>query len=128
MFLAISKNFLPNINTSFIFDINQSIIGGMIGYLSIWIIIYIYKVIKKIEGMGLGDAKLMAGIGLLFGWQAIPFVLFTASILGLLYVAPSLINKKINLKSQIPFGPHIILGSLMYFLYGELLYNLVLNV
>ena len=128
MFLAISKNFLPNINTSFIFDINQSIIGGMIGYLSIWIIIYIYKVIKKIEGMGLGDAKLMAGIGLLFGWQAIPFVLFTASILGLLYVIPSLINKKINLKSQIPFGPHIILGSLMYFLYGELLYNLVLNV
>jgi leader peptidase (prepilin peptidase)/N-methyltransferase len=65
---------------------------------------------------------------LLFGWQAIPFVLFSASILGLLYVAPSLINKKINLKSQIPFGPHIILASLMYFLYGELLYNLVLNV
>jgi leader peptidase (prepilin peptidase)/N-methyltransferase len=100
----------------------------MIGYLSIWIIIYIYKVIKKIEGMGLGDAKLMAGIGLLFGWQAIPFVLFTASILGLLYVTPSLINKKINLKSQIPFGPHIILASLMYFLYGDLLYANLLKI
>jgi leader peptidase (prepilin peptidase)/N-methyltransferase len=36
--------------------------------------------------MGLGDAKLMAGIGLLFGWQSIPFVLFVSSILGLIFV------------------------------------------
>jgi len=48
MFLAISKNFLPNINASFIYDINQSIIGEMIGYLFIWIIIYIYIIIKKL--------------------------------------------------------------------------------
>ena len=53
MALAIFKNFLPNFNTSFIHDINQSIIGGIVGYLSIWIIIYLYRVIKKIEGMGL---------------------------------------------------------------------------
>ena len=54
----------------------------MVGYLSIWLIIYLYKVIKKIEGMGMGDAKLMAGIGLLFGWQSVPFVLFVSAILG----------------------------------------------
>ena len=38
--------------------------------------------------MGLGDAKLMAGIGLLFGWQSIPFVLFVSSILGLNFCCP----------------------------------------
>ena len=126
MALAIFKNFLPNFNTSFIHDINQSIIGGIVGYLSIWIIIYLYRVIKKIEGMGLGDAKLMTGIGLLFGWQAIPFVLFISAVLGLVFATPFLINKKKNLRSKIPFGPFIITACFIYFLYGDFLYSLIL--
>ncbi len=126
MALAIFKNFLPNFNTSFIHDINQSIIGGIVGYLSIWIIIYFYRVIKKIEGMGLGDAKLMTGIGLLFGWQSIPFVLFISAVLGLIFATPSLITKKKNLRSKIPFGPFIITACLIYFLYGDFLYGLIL--
>ncbi len=126
MALAIFKNFLPNFNTSFTHDINQSIVGGIVGYLSIWIIIYLYRVIKKIEGMGLGDAKLMTGIGLLFGWQSIPFVLFISAVLGLIFATPSLINKKKNLRSKIPFGPFIITACLIYFLYGDSLYSLIL--
>ena len=126
MALAIFKNFLPNFNTSFTHDINQSIVGGIVGYLSIWIIIYFYRVIKKIEGMGLGDAKLMTGIGLLFGWQSIPFVLFISAVLGLVFATPSLINKKKNLRSKIPFGPFIITACLIYFLYGDFLYGLIL--
>ena len=126
MALAIFKNFLPNFNTSFIHDINQSIIGGIVGYLSIWIIIYLYRVIKKIEGMGLGDAKLMTGIGLLFGWQSIPFVLFISAVLGLVFAIPYLINKKKNLRSKIPFGPFIITAGFIYFLYGDSLYSLIL--
>ena len=123
--LAIFKNFLPNFNTSFIHDINQSIIGGMAGYFSIWIIIYLYRVIKKVEGMGLGDAKLMAGIGLLFGWQSVPFVLFASAVLGLISVIPSLINKKKNLRSEIPFGPFIITACFIYFICGDFLFSLI---
>ena len=126
MAIALLKNFLPNFNTSFIHEINQSIIGGMVGYLSIWLIIYLYKVIKKIEGMGMGDAKLMAGIGLLFGWQSVPFVLFVSAILGLIFVLPSLLNKQKNMRSEIPFGPFIIAACLIYFTYGDFLYSLIL--
>ena len=126
MALAIFKNFLPNFNTSFTHDINQSIVGGIVGYLSIWIIIFLYRVIKKIEGMGLGDAKLMTGIGLLFGWQSIPFVLFISAVLGLVFATPSLINKKKNLRSKIPFGPFIITACFIYFLYGDFLYSFIL--
>ena len=82
--------------------------------------------LKKIEGMGLGDAKLMTGIGLLFGWQAIPFVLFISAVLGLFFAMPSLINNKKNLKSKIPFGPFIITACFIYFLYGDFLYSLIL--
>ena len=126
MALALFKNFLPISNTSFIQDINQSIIGGMVGYSIIWLIIYLYKMIKKIEGMGLGDAKLMASIGLLFGWHSVPFVLFISAILGLIFVLPSLINKQKNMKSEIPFGPFIIAACLIYFTYGDFLYSLIL--
>ena len=50
--------------------------------------------------MGLGDAKLMAGIGLLFGWQSIPLVLFLSSILGLFFVTPSLLKKQNTMKAK----------------------------
>jgi leader peptidase (prepilin peptidase)/N-methyltransferase len=80
------------------------------------------------EGMGLGDAKLMAGIGLLFGWQSIPFVLFLSAILGLLMVLPSLLEKKKSLKSKIPFGPYIITAGIIYFFYGNILYKIVLGI
>ena len=124
--LALLKNFLPNFNTSLIHEINQSIIGGMVGYLSIWLIIYLYKTFKKIDGMGFGDAKLMAGIGLLFGWQSIPFILFVSSILGLIFVVPSLIKKQKTMRTEIPFGPFIIAACLIYFAQGDLLYSLIL--
>ena len=126
MGLALLKNFLPNFNTSLIHEINQSIIGGMVGYLSIWLIIYLYKTFKKIDGMGFGDAKLMAGIGLLFGWQSIPFILFVSSILGLIFVVPSLIKKQKTMRTEIPFGPFIIVACLIYFAQGDLLYSLIL--
>ena len=126
MGLALFKNFIPSFNTSLIHDINQSLIGGIIGYLSIWLIIFLYKTLKKIDGMGLGDAKLMAGIGLLFGWQSIPLVLFLSSILGLFYVTPSLLKKQKTMRSEIPFGPFIIIAMLIYFVFGDFFYALIL--
>ena len=126
MGLALVKNFIPSFNTSLIHDINQSLIGGIIGYFSIWVIIFLYKTLKKIDGMGLGDAKLMAGIGLLFGWQSVPLILFLSSILGLFFVAPSLLKKQKTMRSEIPFGPFIIIAMLIYFVFGDFFYGLIL--
>ena len=78
--------------------------------------------------MGMGDAKLMAGVGLLLGWQSIPFVLFLSAILGLLMVMPSLLEKRKSLKSKIPFGPYIITAGVIYFLYGDVLYKMALGI
>ena len=76
----------------------------------------------------MGDAKLMAGVGLLLGWQSIPFVLFLSAILGLLMVMPSLLEKRKSLKSKIPFGPYIITAGVIYFLYGDTLYKMALGI
>jgi leader peptidase (prepilin peptidase)/N-methyltransferase len=123
--IAFLKNFLPPLDLTFMQDLTRSLIGGIAGFASIWIIIYLYKTFKKTEGMGMGDAKLMAGVGLLFGWQSIPFVLFLAAVLGLLIVMPSLMEKKKSLKSQVPFAPYIITAGVIYFLYGNVLYKMV---
>jgi len=126
IFFAFIKNFFPDLNLNFTQNLETSIIGGLVGYFAIWSIIQLYYLIKKIEGMGLGDAKLMAGIGLLFGWQSIPFILFVSAILGLAMVLPSLINKKRNLKTEIPFGPYIITAGVIYYCFGQFLYNVIL--
>ena len=97
----------------------NSLVGGVAGYLIIWMIIFIYKRLRNKEGMGLGDAKLLSAIGFWFGWISIPFILFFSSFIALVLAIPSLINKSKNLSSQIPFGPYLILGCLLYLLLLE---------
>ena len=116
MSLGFIKSFLPSLHPMFPNYIN-SLIGGIFGYVIIWSIIFFYKQIRKKEGMGLGDAKLLSAIGFWFGWFSIPFVIFLSSIIALLSVVPSLINKSKKFSSQIPFGPYIILGTLIYLIF-----------
>jgi leader peptidase (prepilin peptidase)/N-methyltransferase len=113
MALGFIKSFDPNLNSIFPNYIN-SLIGGLLGYGIIWSIIFFYKQIRKKEGMGLGDAKLFAVIGFWFGWIAIPFVIFLSSIIALISVIPDLLKKSKKMSTQIPFGPYIILGTLLY--------------
>ena len=72
--------------------------------------------------MGFGDAKYMIFVGLMFGWQANLFVLFYAAILGLVFSIPALIKNKKNMKSQIPFGPFLIISTLVYYFTGNFLF------
>ena len=114
MFIGFIKSFDPNLDNFLFPNYINSLIGGVIGYLIIWFIIFLYKKIRNKEGMGLGDAKLLSAIGFWFGWVSIPFVLFLSSIIALGLSLPSLMNKSKNLSSQIPFGPYIILGITLY--------------
>lgn len=114
MIIGFFKSFDPNLNTNLFPNYINSIIGGILGYAVIWSIIYFYKQIRKKEGMGLGDAKLMGGIGFWFGWVSIPFIIFIASVIALIFVAPSIIKKTRKMSSQIPFGPFIIIATLIY--------------
>ena len=117
--LGFGKTFFANQNYYIFPDYLNSIIGGVAGYTIIWVIIFLYKKLKNIEGMGLGDAKLLAAIGFWFGWISLPFVLFFSSLTALIVSVPSLIKKTKNLQTKIPFGPYIILGCVLYLLCFE---------
>jgi len=116
MALGFIKSFDPNLNAIFPNYI-LSLLGGLFGYGIIWSITFFYKQIKKKEGMGLGDAKLLSVIGFWFGLKAVPFVIFLSSIIALISVIPDLMKKSKSMSSKIPFGPYIILGALVYLIF-----------
>ena len=119
MVIGFFKSFYPNLNTNLFPNYLNSLIGGILGYLIIWLIILFYKKIRNKEGMGLGDAKLLSAIGFWFGWVGIPFIIFLSSVMALLVVAPSLINKSKEMSSQIPFGPYLVMGCVLYLFFLE---------
>ena len=116
MIIGFAKSFDPNLNINLFPNYLNSLIGGILGYLVIWLIILFYKKIKDKEGMGLGDAKLLSAIGFWFGWVSIPFIIFLSSVIALIIVTPSLINKSKEMSSQIPFGPYLVIGCMLYLL------------
>ena len=126
MLIGFIKSFDPNLNLNLFPNYLDSLIGGALGYILIWGLITLYLKIRNKEGMGLGDAKLLSAIGFWFGWISIPFVIFLSSVLALLVVTPSLINKSKEMSSQIPFGPYLVLGSVLYLLLLEKIFRLLI--
>ena len=125
MALGFFKSFDPNLSPIFPNYIN-SLLGGIIGYGIIWLLIIFYKKIRNKEGMGLGDAKLLAVIGFWFGWISIPFVIFLSSVTALIIVTPDLLKKSKKLTSEIPFGSYIITGTFIYLLFQNEFISLLL--
>ena len=119
MLVGFLKSFDPKLNIYLFPNFINSIIGGVFGYIIIWLIIFIYKKLRNKEGMGLGDAKLLSVIGFWFGWISIPFVIFFSSAVALLSVVPDLIKNKKKLSSQIPFGPYLIIGCIIFLFLNE---------
>ena len=119
MLVGFLKSFDPNLNVYLFPNFINSLIGGFFGYILIWLIIFIYKKLRNIEGMGLGDAKLLSVIGFWFGWISIPFVIFFSSAVALISVIPDLIKKKKKLSSQIPFGPYLIIGCVIFLFFNN---------
>jgi len=94
----------------------ESFLGFLFGGGILWLVAYVYFVFTGREGLGGGDIKLLAWIGALLGWRAIPFVILSSSITGSivgLYVSR---HSEDKLKAVIPFGPFIALGAILYIL------------
>ena len=123
MVIGFIKSFDPSLNRSIFPDYIHSLIGGVFGYSIIWLLIFFYKKFKNKDGMGLGDAKLLSALGFWFGWISIPFILIFSSLTALGFSLPSLIRKSKNLSTEIPFGPHLVIGCIIYILSIDLIFK-----
>jgi leader peptidase (prepilin peptidase)/N-methyltransferase len=113
----------------------QRLIGAAAGYLFFRLIADFYFYVLKREGLGLGDGKLLAVIGAVLGWRALPFVVFVGAIVGALCSIPiALVARRRGAGSteplrrmQIPFGPFLALAALAYLFAGPRLLQLWLG-
>lgn len=100
-------------------DFLGALAGVLMGGGFLWAIAYLYWVLRKEEGMGGGDIKLLGWIGAVCGWTSIPFVIMVSSIVGSIVGIIYAWKSKTGLKSVIPFGPYLALAAILWLLGGE---------
>ena len=97
----------------------DAVIGLLIGGGFLWAVAYFYFLIRKEEGMGGGDIKLLGWIGAVLGWQSIAFVIISSSLIGSIAGLLVASREKKGLRTVIPFGPYLALGAVLYVLAGQ---------
>lgn len=105
----------------------DAVLGILLGGGFLWLLAYLYFIFSGRDGLGGGDIKLLAWIGAVLGWRAIPFVILVSSVFG---SAVGLILSKRNpegFKTMIPFGPFLAIGAVIYLFGGSWLGELYLN-
>jgi len=100
-------------------DLNSAVIGAIAGYLILWTIFQLFKLITKKEGMGYGDFKLLALFGAWFGWQSLAMIIMLSSIAGAIVGISLIIFKNQTLSKKIPFGPYLAVSGWIFMLWGN---------
>lgn len=121
---------LPGIVAGFLFSLmsdavtwQSSLIGLLLGGGVLYAVALSYALLRKMEGMGGGDIKLLAMIGAWLGWQSLPFVILISSATGSIAGLIAMRSQKKGGRTRIPFGPFLSLAALLYtFFSQEILY------
>ena len=105
----------------------DSAIGSTLGYLSLWLLNSLYRFAKQQDGIGMGDAKLLAALGAWLGWFALPGILLIASLTGLIGGLIWLRWNKQNHRAAFPFGPFLAIAGIIELLWPQTLQTLLLS-
>ena len=109
--------------------VSEAVIGAAAGYLSLWSIYWIYKLLTGKEGMGYGDFKMNAAIGAFFGWKLLPLVILVSSVVGLLFGVLQMVAAKRGWDGafRFHFGPYLALGAIIAMFWGGPIMRWYLN-
>ena len=107
---------LFNLSGMFV-PLHTAVLGAAFGYLSLWSVYWLFKLITGREGMGYGDFKLLAALGAWMGWLSIPLILLLSSVVGsLIGLAYLVIRRK---SAPFAFGPYIAIAGFISLLWGQ---------
>jgi leader peptidase (prepilin peptidase)/N-methyltransferase len=109
---------LVNLSSQFT-DIQSSIIGAVCGYLTLWSIFHLFRLVTGKEGMGYGDFKLFALFGAWLGWQYLPLILLLSSFVGATIGIALIVFQNHKRGQPIPFGPYIAIAGWIALLWGN---------
>ncbi len=108
-------------------DAHASIIGAVAGYMVLWTVYQLFKLVTGKEGMGYGDFKLLALFGAWLGWQYIPMIILLSSLVGAVIGLSMMVLVKHDHNVPIPFGPYLAAAGWIALLWGDDLNQLYLS-
>ncbi len=108
-------------------DLTDSILGGLFGYTSLYVINLIFKLLRKKEGIGHGDFKLLAATSAILGLHQLPLIILLSSNLAIFSTLIILPFKRLNLSNSIAFGPAIAMAFVISLFWGENIVNAYIN-
>jgi len=125
-YLLLWIGLLFNLNGGFV-PLSDAVVGAVAGYLSLWSVYWVFKLLTNKEGMGYGDFKLFAALGAWLGWQQLPVIIIVAAVAGLLIGGGMLLLAKTK-DRQIPFGPYLAIAGWCSLYFGADWMNAYLRV
>lgn len=96
--------------------------GAVVGYLSLWSVYWLFRLVTGKEGLGYGDFKLLALLGAWGGWQVLPLTLLLSSVVGAVIGLCLLRLRKASLGATMPFGPYLAIAGWIAWLWGDEIY------
>ena len=105
----------------------ESIIGAMVGYLSLWSVYQLFKMATGKEGMGYGDFKLLAALGAWLGPAAVPVIIMLSAVVGAIVGIGLIVLRGRDRALPIPFGPYLAAAGWITMLYGNAIRNAYLD-
>lgn len=100
-------------------DLTSAVIGAMAGYLSLWSVYWLFRLVTGKEGMGFGDFKLLAAIGAWLGWQMLPLVILLSSVVGAVVGIALIVAARHGRNVPIPFGPYLAAAGMIALFWGR---------
>lgn len=101
----------------------DAIIGALAGYLSLWSVYQLFKLVTGKEGMGYGDFKLLAALGAWLGWQMLHIIILMSAVVGAVVGIAMILLRGRDRQLPIPFGPYLAAAGWVTMLYGETIWN-----
>lgn len=99
-------------------DFTSAFWGAVWGYLSLWSVYWLFKLVTGKEGMGHGDFKLLAALGAWLGWQLLPAIILLSSVVGAVVGISLMVFRKHGREVPIPFGPYLAAAGLLCLWFG----------
>ncbi len=118
--LANVAGFVPGVS------LRDAVVGAIAGYVALWTIYWLFKLVRGKEGMGYGDFKLLAALGAWLGWQMLPLIVLLSSFVGAIIGIGLVVFKGRDHQIPLAFGPYLAIAGVIALFFGRSLVSLYL--
>ena len=118
--LANVVGFVPGVS------LRDAVVGAIAGYVALWTIYWLFKLVRGKEGMGYGDFKLLAALGAWLGWQMLPLIVLLSSFVGALIGIGLVVFRGRDHQIPLAFGPYLAIAGVIALFFGRSLVSLYL--